>query len=236
MSSGVSPERTRTSPSKPSSAGARRRRPRRPCRAALPGRDLDPGAVEASLDVSARATRRRAGRRLERPRGGEHPVDHAPAEQRVQVLRRRRAHAGAEAGGHDDGCEVRRRSRSDGCWGARIRTWDRGTKTRCLTTWLRPIGRRRGIGRLVARPVEEQRRAATTGERGHGDRARASRRTSDEHRDRARRSACDDRGASRSTSRAAARATALWREPEVEAPTTTRQRASTRRARTTGSR
>ena len=24
-------------------------------------------------------------------------------------------------------------------WGARIRTWDRGTKTRCLTTWLRPI-------------------------------------------------------------------------------------------------
>jgi hypothetical protein len=23
-------------------------------------------------------------------------------------------------------------------WGARIRTWDRGTKTRCLTTWLRP--------------------------------------------------------------------------------------------------
>ena len=25
-------------------------------------------------------------------------------------------------------------------WGARIRTWDRGTKTRCLTTWLRPTG------------------------------------------------------------------------------------------------
>ncbi len=23
-------------------------------------------------------------------------------------------------------------------WGARIRTWDHGTKTRCLTTWLRP--------------------------------------------------------------------------------------------------
>ncbi len=23
-------------------------------------------------------------------------------------------------------------------WGARIRTWDRGTKTRCLTAWLRP--------------------------------------------------------------------------------------------------
>ena len=25
-------------------------------------------------------------------------------------------------------------------WGARIRTWGRGTKTRCLTTWLRPNG------------------------------------------------------------------------------------------------
>src|SRR4051794_14431452 len=23
-------------------------------------------------------------------------------------------------------------------WGARIRTWDGGTKTRCLTAWLRP--------------------------------------------------------------------------------------------------
>src|SRR5262245_35409931 len=23
-------------------------------------------------------------------------------------------------------------------WGARIRTWDHGTKTRCLTAWLRP--------------------------------------------------------------------------------------------------
>ena len=28
-----------------------------------------------------------------------------------------------------------------GGWGARIRTWDHGTKTRCLTTWLRPRGR-----------------------------------------------------------------------------------------------
>ena len=28
-------------------------------------------------------------------------------------------------------------------WGARIRTWDHGTKTRCLTTWPRPNRRRR---------------------------------------------------------------------------------------------
>ena len=26
-------------------------------------------------------------------------------------------------------------------WGARIRTWDHGTKTRCLTTWPRPTAR-----------------------------------------------------------------------------------------------
>ena len=26
----------------------------------------------------------------------------------------------------------------DGGWGARIRTWDHGTKARCLTTWPRP--------------------------------------------------------------------------------------------------
>ena len=30
-------------------------------------------------------------------------------------------------------------------WGARIRTWDHGTKTRCLTTWLRPNDGREGI-------------------------------------------------------------------------------------------
>src|SRR2546430_17287972 len=57
----------------------------------------------------------------------------------MEVLGRLRAHARAEAGRHDHGCELG----GVGCqrrngWGARIRTWDRGTKTRCLTTWLRP--------------------------------------------------------------------------------------------------
>ena len=33
------------------------------------------------------------------------------------------------------------RSRTDDGWGARIRTWDRGTKTRCLTAWPRPTAR-----------------------------------------------------------------------------------------------
>src|SRR5207244_1539511 len=63
------------------------------------------------------------------------PVDKAPAEQRVQVLRGCGLHSRAEAGRHDDCCEVVSGHQS---WGARIRTWDRGTKTRCLTTWLRP--------------------------------------------------------------------------------------------------
>src|SRR6266545_1128975 len=36
-------------------------------------------------------------------------------------------------------------------WGARIRTWDRGTKTRCLTTWLHPTA-----GSLSAPGVREE--------------------------------------------------------------------------------
>jgi hypothetical protein len=39
-------------------------------------------------------------------------------------------------------------------WGARIRTWDRGTKTRCLTTWLRPTIEGRQF-RVLSRPAEE---------------------------------------------------------------------------------
>ena len=54
------------------------------------------------------------------------------------MLRHARAHARAEACGHHDCCELRLvHSAIDG-WGARIRTWDHGTKTRCLTTWPRP--------------------------------------------------------------------------------------------------
>ena len=59
----------------------------------------------------------------------------------MEVLRQRGLHPGAKASGHHDGCNGgvgQWWSRVDG-WGARIRTWDRGTKTRCLTAWLRPI-------------------------------------------------------------------------------------------------
>ena len=76
--------------------------------------------------------------RAERPDRLDHPVDHPAAEQRVQVLGYVGPHPRAQARGHDDGCEF---AVIIGGWGARIRTWDRGTKTRCLTTWLRPTSR-----------------------------------------------------------------------------------------------
>src|SRR5437764_7784854 len=38
-------------------------------------------------------------------------------------------------------------------WGARIRTWDHGTKTRCLTTWPRPTGP--GILAAVEEEIDE---------------------------------------------------------------------------------
>ncbi len=74
----------------------------------------------------------------DRARRADDPVHHPAAEDRVQVLRHVRAHAGAEAGRHDDGAECPLTIRRHGSWGARIRTWDHGTKTRCLTTWPRP--------------------------------------------------------------------------------------------------
>ena len=69
----------------------------------------------------------------------DHPVDHAPAEQRVQVLRHGRPHPRPEPACHHYCREVVRGSHGVDDWAARIRTWDRGTKTRCLTAWLRPI-------------------------------------------------------------------------------------------------
>ena len=78
-------------------------------------------------------------RRLERTPGLDHPVDQPPTEQRVEMLRRRRAHPRAEPSREDNGGQPRCvHVLSRNGWGARIRTWDRGTKTRCLTTWLRP--------------------------------------------------------------------------------------------------
>ena len=65
--------------------------------------DRDRHAVERRR--ASRATRRRRAARAELPRGLEHPVDEPASEQRVQVLRRRGAHARAESTGHHDCCE-----------------------------------------------------------------------------------------------------------------------------------
>ena len=100
--------------------------------------------LNSDLDVAERVACRRRGDdegpcRFERPGGLEHPVDHPAAEDRMEMLGHGRAHARAEAAGHHDCCELRLgHGRERDGWGARIRTWDRGTKTRCLTTWLRP--------------------------------------------------------------------------------------------------
>src|SRR6187549_1061346 len=80
----------------------------------------------------------------------------------MEVLRKRGPHPGPEASGHHDCSESRRHQRLNDGWGARIRTWDHGTKTRCLTTWPRPTA---GTAVYPARspepepsaPVEEQR-------------------------------------------------------------------------------
>src|SRR5207247_2465437 len=65
----------------------------------------------------------------------DHPLNESAAEEWVEVLRHRRAHPRSEPCGHYDSCWLRGGQWMNG-WGARIRTWDRGTKTRCLTTWL----------------------------------------------------------------------------------------------------
>jgi hypothetical protein len=67
-------------------------------------RDLDGPAV-----VGVARVRRRDdddALRTALARGVEHPVDDALSEQRVQVLRNRGLHPGAETAGHDHSCEI----------------------------------------------------------------------------------------------------------------------------------
>src|SRR2546426_462447 len=78
----------------------------------------------------------------------------------MQVFWRRRAHPSTKAGGQDDGCESGPHTGLG--WGARIRTWDRGTKTRCLTTWLRPRAFRTLFYRRSPKTKKRPIRAKTT--------------------------------------------------------------------------
>ncbi len=61
-----------------------------------------------ALECVARVGRRDDDDRVGAGTGGRggHPVDHAPAEQRMQVLRRCGVHPRTEATGHDDCCEL----------------------------------------------------------------------------------------------------------------------------------
>ena len=133
--------RARASPP-PRQRLARARGRRRRCRGALPA----PRPAGRRRPRSSAATRRRraaAGRAAGQPRA---PSRRAGA---------RGAGAGASASRSASACRGLRpsrllrvcpwsRSAKDG-WGARIRTWDHGTKTRCLTTWPRPSERKASV-------------------------------------------------------------------------------------------
>ena len=97
------------------------------------------------------------------------------------MLRRRRPHPRAEPSREDDGCQARCvHVLSRNGWGARIRTWDRGTKTRCLTTWLRPSATKSAgyvptghvCQRLAATEEDESATAASAPDRDDRDSAR----------------------------------------------------------------
>src|SRR5438477_3190 len=62
-------------------------------------------------------------------------------------------------------------------WGARIRTWDRGTKTRCLTAWLRPMERRNLFGSFS----KEEDQRCNREKRDHADCDRPHHRQRDRH-------------------------------------------------------
>ena len=75
--------------------------------------------------------------------GAEDPPDQRSTRDFMKDLRPCRPHPGAESGGEHDHTEIHRGSlrgggEHDTGWGGRIRTSDHGTKTRCLTAWLRP--------------------------------------------------------------------------------------------------
>ena len=158
-SSGVSPRRARARRRRSPRAPRARRRRRRRCRAAAPG--PRPSTPSYASCVSGEAT----------TTTGSAPTSRAAA---ITQSTMRRPSSGWRCFGTADACGCRgrrpsrrlrgRRVRSpsvDG-WGARIRTWDRGTKTRCLTTWLRPTdcglclsSRRQTVGAELAQLGEE---------------------------------------------------------------------------------
>ena len=136
VSSGVSPDSTMTSPPKPlraarAEATASPVPSGRSCTATI-APSTSPSASAKSGDVTTTSGCGSSGCTA--------PVDEPTAQERMQVLAGHRAHTRAEASRHHDGGQRSRSLHARQGWGARIRTWGRGTKTRCLTTWLRPNG------------------------------------------------------------------------------------------------
>ena len=140
------------------------------------GQDGITGAARAVLDGGRRPSGhervelRLIGRddhhgriRAQRLHRGQRPAQQRAAAGGVQQLGQARLHARALAGGEDEAGERLGHFTQRGDWGAWIRTRGRGTKTRCLTTWPRPIAVRSGnhheytgSGFLGAAQVAEQ--------------------------------------------------------------------------------
>ena len=101
------------------------------------GRQDRPGLVEDVRRQDDDRPGARAERRVDRP------ADEGLPGAGVQDLGDPGAHALALSRGEHE-CELRRAHLAGATdqrsgWGARIRTWDRGSKVLCLTTWPRPI-------------------------------------------------------------------------------------------------
>ena len=104
VSSTASPESTSTFSARPSRARACGSERVAGAERLLLDRDLD--AARSRPRVCGEATTTIGSAPALRGRE-DHPVDHPAAEKRVEVLRDGRAHAGAEPGGEDDGCDRR---------------------------------------------------------------------------------------------------------------------------------
>ena len=135
---------------------------RRRCPARCAGRRSTPSPG------TARRSSRLIGRDDHHGRVGAQRLRAPPATSPAAGGRRRRA--AAWAGATSCACPCRRRGRGrravavictqKGDWGAWIRTRGRGTKTRCLTTWPRPIAVRSGNHTSIGKRASQGSRVA----------------------------------------------------------------------------
>ena len=160
----MSPESTSTSPAKPASAALRGAHRVAGAERLLLHRDGDLARRRTRRGPTGEATTTSGSAPLARPASSTQSTMRRPSSswkcfgtaERMRVPRppaMTTAASGVSVIGRDG-------------WGARIRTWDRGTKTRCLTAWLRPtageyrlrLARSREAGRRAPRPRARRRR------------------------------------------------------------------------------